>query len=454
MSKKTLSGVHVPHFKHTEDSVPVRMPIPAKVEISLSQHLGAPAEPTVNVGDYVKVGQKIGDSQAFMFAPIHSSVSGKVVGFGEIINFIGLPLKTVIIETDGKQVVDESVKPPTVTNKAEFIAALKESGLVGLGGATFPAHVKFNVKDTDEVDSLILNGAECEPYLTSDYRTMLDRTDDIMDGIKAVQKYLGVKNVYIAIEDNKPKAIEKLKQAASGDSSIHVCPLEAKYPKGGEKITVFETTGRVVKEGQLPSHVGCILANITSVATIGSYLRTGMPLVEKCLTVDGTAVAEPQNVIAPIGTYYKDIIKFCGGYKGEPKKLISGGLMMGVTQPHDSMPVQKGNNGILALGESEIDTAPASECIRCGRCVRACPMNLMPVNIDKAYQANRIDEMRALKPGLCLNCGCCSFSCPAKRPLTYTVQRAKFAVNAANKADAEKAKAEAEKKAAAENEKK
>ncbi|MEG1869494.1 MAG: electron transport complex subunit RsxC [Oscillospiraceae bacterium] len=453
MSKngKSMPGVHVPHLKNTEDSVPVRIPIPSKVYIALSQHLGAPCAPIVKVGDYVKVGQKIGDSQAFMYAPIHSSVSGTVVGFGKILNFIGMTLDTVIIETDGKQVVDENIKPPTVTNKAEFINALKESGLVGLGGATFPAHVKYNIKNNDEVDTLIINGAECEPYLTSDYRTMMDRSDDILVGIKTIQKYLEINNVYIAIENNKPKAIEKLQKLTENDATIHVTPLEPVYPKGGEKITIFETTGRVVKEGQLPSHVGCILSNVTSVAVIGTYIKTGMPLVEKCMTVAGTAVTKPQNVIAPIGTPYRDLIAACGGYKGTPKKLLAGGLMMGVAQPDDSLPVQKGGNGLLALSESELDYSEPTDCIRCGRCVRHCPMSLMPAQIDKAYAANRLDELIALKPALCLNCGCCSFICPAKRNLTYTVQRAKGVVVAASKAAAAKAKAEAEKKAAAEN---
>ena len=418
--RKTLPGVHVPHHKNTNDSVPQVMPVPEKVYISLHMHMGAPCDPLVKKGDYVKVGQLIGSSQAFMSARTHSSVSGTVESITTMTTSIGNVDQVVVIATDGKQEVSEEVQPPVVTNYQEFLEALKCSGLVGLGGAGFPAHVKFNLKDLNAVDTLVINAAECEPYITTDLRTMLDKSDMLFKGIRAVQKFMDINKVYIGIEDNKQNAIEKLRQECADDSTIEVVPLKAMYPKGAEKVIAYETCGKVIKEGQLPFQAGVIISNVTSMAFIGEYLTTGMPLITKTLTVDGSAVREPKNVVAPIGATFKDIIDFCGGFTEEPGKILMGGPMMGTPLYDVNYPMVKNNNAILAFKKADVPVVQETACIRCGRCVRACPMGLMPSLIETAFKMKDVDELKALKVNLCIECGCCSYVCPAKRPLVVT----------------------------------
>lgn len=429
-SQKTLKGAKVGHFKNTENCPSTAMPIPAEVCISMSQHLGLPCKPTVAKGDLVKVGTVIGDSDAFLSAPVHSSVSGTVKDITEIVTANGARSQVVIITTDGEQTVDENVKPPVVENHPDFVKAIRASGLVGLGGAGFPTHIKLNPRNLSEVDTLVVNAAECEPYITSDYRTIIERPQDILDGIAAIKKYLAITQVKIAVENNKPQAIELLRRMTADDSSIEVVSLRAIYPKGAEKVTTFETTGRMIKDGQLPADVGVIVNNITSVAFIGQYMRTGMPLVTKCLTVDGGAIAEPKNVIAPIGTRYKDVVAFCGGYKCPPKKLLMGGPMMGIAVFSDEYPVLKNNNALLALDESQTVVYPENPCIRCGRCLHACPFQLMPRAIEMAADNHNVDRLKKLNVMLCMECGCCSYVCPAKRNLTFTNKMAKQQVRA------------------------
>jgi electron transport complex protein RnfC len=401
------------------------MPIPQEVSISMSQHMGPPCKAVVTKGSAVKVGTVIGESEAFLSAPVHSSVSGTVSDITEIITSNGARCQTVVIKTDGEQTVDEAVKPPVVEDHAGFVKAIRASGLVGLGGAGFPTHIKMNPKNRSEVDTLVVNAAECEPYITSDYRTIMERAQDVLEGIAAIQKYVGVKQVKIAVENNKPRAIEHLRELTKDDSSIEVVSLPSIYPKGAEKVTAYETTGRVIKEGMLPSDAGIIVENVTTTAFIGQYLRTGMPLVSKCLTVDGGAVTEPKNVLVPIGTRFSDVIAFCGGYKGTPKKLLMGGPMMGITVYDDRYPVLKNNNALLALDEKQTAVEPESACIRCGRCMNACPYGLMPRQIELALNSEDTDKLNKLKVMLCMECGCCSYVCPAKRNLTFSNKMAK-----------------------------
>lgn len=425
MSQATMKGAKIPHFKNTENTPATAMPIPEEVYISMSQHMGPPCKACVAKGDLVKVGTVIGDSDAFLSAPVHSSVSGTVKEVTEMVTAGGAKAQTVVITVDGEQTLDENVKPPVVENHADFVKAIRASGLVGLGGAGFPTHIKLNPKNLNEVDTLVINAAECEPYITSDYRTILDRTQDVLDGIAAIKKYLNVKQVKFAVENNKPKGIELLREKTASDSSIEVCSLNAIYPKGAEKVAIYETTGREVKEGQLPSDAGVIVCNITSVAFIGQYMRTGVPLVTKCLTVDGGAVAEPKNVIAPIGARYADVIAFCGGYKTAAKKLVMGGPMMGMLVYSDNYPVVKNNNALLVLDEKQAEIPTENACIRCGRCMNTCPYHLMPRQIEIASNRNDIEMLKKLKVMLCMECGCCSFVCPAKRGLTFSNKLAK-----------------------------
>ena len=424
---KSLNGVKVPHSKNTAEMETVKMPVPDKVVIPMKQHMGRECTPTVKLTDLVKVGQIIGDTDAFIGAPIHSSVSGKVTKIDEIIGTDGNPIKAVEITTDKLQEIDESVKVPEVTDLQSFAAAIRASGLVGLGGAGFPTHVKLMPKNLDEVTTLLVNGAECEPYITADNRAMLEDTDNIVEGIKLVKKYMNLSTVIIGIEDNKPQAIAKLQAAVADIEGASVKALKAQYPQGGEKVLIYECTGKIVPEGKLPSDVGCVVMNVSSIAFVAKYMRTGMPLITKRLTVDGDAIAEPKNVEVAIGTSFSDVIDFCGGFKTEPKKIIMGGPMMGFAVPTINYPVLKNNNAILAFSAAKTAEAekPETPCIRCARCVNACPFSLMPAAIEKAYKAGTVDALKALKVNLCMECGCCAYVCPAKRNLVSVNRLAK-----------------------------
>ena len=423
--ERALKGVLVPHRKNTKDFATEEMPVPDKVYVVMSQHMGPPCEVKVAVGDLVKVGQVLGDSEAFLSAPIHSSVSGKVSAIDEILMPNGNRSKAVVIETDKLQEMHESVAPPVITDKESFLAAVKASGMVGLGGAGFPVHVKFNPKNLDEVKVLVVNAAECEPYITSDYRTIMEDADDLLSGIRTIMKYLQMDICYIGVEDNKPQGIEKLNQMTEKEDNIQVVSLKSQYPQGAEKVLIHATTGRVVPEGKLPADVGVIVSNVTTVAALARYFRSGVPLIQKRVTVDGNAIKTPKNVQAYIGTPVQDVMEFCGGVKEEPRKLLMGGPMMGIAIYDPSYPVVKSNNAVLAFAADQVEEYNESACIRCGRCVRSCPMNLMPLRIEDCFERDDIDGLKAFKVNLCIECGCCAYSCPAKRHLVQTHRLAK-----------------------------
>ena len=303
-----LHGVHTPHRKKTRHKPVLRMDIPKTVTIPMAMHIGAPSTPIVKVGDEVKVGQKIAEASGFVSVPVYSSVSGKVTKIKDLLGAGGNTTAAIVIESDGLQTVDESVTPPTVSTREELLAALKESGIVGLGGAGSPTHVKFNV-DPERIDYLIINGAECEPYVTSDTITMMERSDDMGDALRVLCPLLGIQKVIVGIENNKKRAAVAMRNMAASvtEAQVSVKMLPSVYPQGGEKVLIYHTVGRVVPEGKLPIDAGCIVINCTTLATIGTYLKTGMPLVEKCVTVEGSAVAQPQNVLAPVGA----ALSFC-----------------------------------------------------------------------------------------------------------------------------------------------
>lgn len=437
-----MSGVHAPHLKNTASMAPVRMNTPASVVIPMNMHIGAPAKPVVKAGDIVSVGQLIGEAGGFVSSPVYASISGKVTKVDKVTGANGASADAVWIESDGQMTVCENIKAPVVTSFEEFVAAVRDSGIVGLGGAGFPTAVKLGVKDLSMVEEVLLNGAECEPYITSDTRTMIDRAQDIKEGIELLEKYLCVKKIKIGIEENKPEAIAKMKEIAAADSNVEVQVLPSVYPQGGEKVLIYKLTGKVVPEGKLPLDVGCIVMNVTTLASIATYIRTGMPLVEKCVTVDGSAVASPKNVIVPIGTSLKDVFEFAGGFKETPKKVITGGLMMGIAAPNMDQPVLKNCNAILALNAKDAVRPEESPCIRCGNCVNHCPFGLNPIGFAQALAAKDYEELEKLKVNLCMECGCCAFSCPAKRNIIARNKLAKSELRTyqMNKAQKEKAK--------------
>lgn len=413
-----LRGIHTPHKKDTKNTAVVRMDAPQILTIPMSMHIGKPAVPTVKAGDLVKVGTKIGEADGYISSDIYSGVSGKVTKLTEFRLSNGSYTTAVVIESDGEMSVDESVTAPSVNTKEELVAAVKASGIVGLGGAGFPTYVKLDV-DPERIDYLIINGAECEPYVTSDTMTMLNRGDDMQAALDALNRYLGVKQVIIGIESHNKKALAAMKKLAASVNgySVKIQPLPAVYPQGGEKVLVYHTTGRKIPNNKLPIDVGCIVLNCTTVAAIGAYLKTGMPLVEKCVTVEGGAVNKPQNVIAPIGTPIKELFEFCGGLNGEPAKLIYGGPMMGITVPDTDVPVIKNTNAVLALTEKESRLPKTTACIRCGACINTCPFGLEATSIAEAYEKKDAVMLNELSVQSCMECGCCSFVCPANRPL-------------------------------------
>ena len=446
--KRAAQGADVPHDKGTSNLETVVMPLPSKITLSMGQHIGAPAAPCVAKGDQVYVGSVVGKAGGFVSCDIHSGVSGTVSEITTITAPNGAVQTAVVITPDGKQEKDPAIAPPQVTDMKSFVDAVRASGLVGLGGAGFPTAVKLAPKNLDEIDTLLINGAECEPYITSDTRTMIDNADDVIYGAQLLQKYYTADRIVIGIEDNKPQCIKIMEEAGKGVPGFEVASLPALYPQGGEKVLIYNTTGEVVPEGKLPIDVGAIVINCTTLAVIAKYIRTGMPLVEKVVTVDGSAVKDPQNVIVPVGAPIQNVLDFVG-LKCEPKKVLYGGPMMGTSVPSLEAPVMKNTNAILAFDAKDAEDPVPSACIRCGRCVAHCPFNLMPAAIEAAYNNKEPEKLKALKVNLCMECGCCSYSCPARRPL---VQVNKLAKAMLNKYNAEQ-KAAAEKKAAKEKEK-
>ncbi|MBR3815632.1 MAG: electron transport complex subunit RsxC [Clostridia bacterium] len=439
MSKKTpgvltavrlgRGGVKVTHNKNTAEMPIERMPVPQRVILPMQQHIGAPCTPTVKVGDTVAVGQKIGDSDKFICAPIHSSISGTVVAVGDVKLANGIIVKGVTIESDGEMRLYEGIKPPVVTNKAELCAAVRESGLVGLGGAGFPTHVKLNIPEDKDIDTLIINAAECEPYITVDYRECIENAENILKGVEILKNILGFKQVIIAIEDNKPKVFKIMKEIADRDNdkddAIKLMTLRSRYPQGAEKMMVLSATGRKVPPGKLPSDVGCVVMNVTSTAFIARYLETGKPLVSRSITVDGSAIAEPKNIRVPIGTNIQDIIDFCGGFKSEPRKIIFGGPMMGLAICGTEAPICKQNNAILAFEERKDLIKKERACIRCGRCVDVCPMSLTPTLIERYSRVKDAQKLKSINVNTCMECGSCAYACPSGRPLVQYIRLAK-----------------------------
>ena len=434
--KKHLQSIVVGHYKNTSKSETEIMPVPDFVYISTSQHIGAPCTPLVKKGDYVKVGQPIGESEAFVSAPIHASVSGTVKEISEIRSASGVDDKLIVIESDKKQDVWEEIKKPEVEDHKAFVEAIKQSGLVGLGGAAFPTHIKFAPKNLDEVNTFIVNGAECEPFITSDHRLMLEDTQDIIDGTLLIMKYLNMSKGYIGIESNKPDAIEKISKLLREQNlseKIEIVSLRSRYPQGAERVMIYEITGKTLRAGVLPSELGILLSNVTTVAFVAKYFKTGMPLISKRITVDGSAVNNPKNVLVPIGTPVSDLIEFCGGYREQPAKIIMGGPMMGRAIYSDEMPIVKNNNAILAFGKEQATIPEESACINCGRCFQACPFGLMPTALSEAYKQRDVDALERLQVMQCMECGSCAFVCPARRPLGFNNKLGKMVLKEAGR---------------------
>ena len=424
-----MSGVRVPHRKNTAGSAPVRMPPPATVTIPLSMGIGAPSTPTVQPGEKVFLGQKIAEPGGFVSAAIFASVSGTVKKTESYRDVFGRTVSALVIESDGEMTPDPSLSPVAVSTAKELADAARACGLVGLGGAGFPTSVKL-AADPAKVEYILLNGAECEPYITSDTRTMLDRTEELIARMKLLRDLYSAA-VIVGIERNKPEAVKKIREAIAGEEGLSVKVLPGSYPQGGEKVLIYNCTGRIVGEGKLPLDVGCVVLNVTTTVELMKYLSTGMPLVERCLTVDGSAVKEPKNVIVPIGTKMQDVFDFCGGFQSEPGKILYGGPMMGIAVPDASFPVMKTTNAIVALNERDAILPDPTPCIRCGKCANTCPLRLTPFAIGEAVNKKDADGLARLKVTLCMECGCCSFICPAHRPLVQQNKLGKAILRAA-----------------------
>ena len=437
--KKGRGGVHTDHCKNTAEMPVKRIPTPPEVVIPMQQHIGAPCTPTVAVGDQVKIGDKIGDCDKYVSAPIYASISGKVTAIKDVVLANGAKSQAVVIESDGLD-SEADFTPPDVHDTESLLKAVRESGLVGLGGAGFPAHVKLNLPQNTKIDTLIINAAECEPYITVDYRECLEHKDDILKGVYAVADYLNIESVIIAVEDNKPEAIKVLHEVASLDDDegdkVKIMTLKARYPQGAEKMIIQSATGRRIPPGKLPSDVGCVVMNVASIAFVGRYLATGKPLVSRSLTVDGSAIKEPQNLRVPIGTSMSYIIDYCGGFKEEPEKIVCGGPMMGFALRGTDYPVLKNNNAILAFSKNtkkELAVKKELDCIRCGRCHYSCPMGLTPTNIERFAKAKDVEKLKHSGAMVCMECGSCAYSCPAGKPLVQYMRLAKTILREADK---------------------
>ncbi len=433
MNLKSLTfkgGVNVPGHKEMTENLPIKRAVePAVVTIPLHQHTGAPCEALVKVGDRVKVGQKIGQSDAFVSAPVHSSVSGIVKSITPMAIPTGLIVDCIVIESDGKGELDEPIIEPKDLEELtsdEIIQIIREAGITGMGGAGFPTHVKLSPPSGKKIDTIIINGAECEPYITADHRNMVEEPEKIVFGLKVIMKAVKVEKGIIAIEENKLDAISALIEASKDEPNITVIPLKVKYPQGDEKRLIDATLNRQVPSGGLPMDVGAIVCNISTTKAIAEAVQMGKPLYERVVTVTGNGIKEPKNLIVKIGTSFKDVIAQCGGFTEDaPGKIIMGGPMMGISQFSIDVPVIKGTGSILVLTEEEAKPVKVSPCIKCGKCLEVCPVKLQPLYLSTFSLKGRFDKAEEFHALDCVECGACSYICPAKRPLVESIRIAK-----------------------------
>jgi electron transport complex protein RnfC len=444
MSFKTFKGgVHPGHFKSATEKKPtVPAKPPAVAIIPMSQHIGAPCEPLVAVGDEVKMGQKVGDSKGFVSAPVHSSVSGKVVKIGMCNSALGRTVQAVFIENDFQDTWHEDVKPNDDWKNLsadDLKKIIRDKGIVGMGGATFPTHVKVSPPPGQKIDYILVNAAECEPYLTADHRAMLERAEDMIVGLQLVMKVVDAPKGLIGIEDNKPDAVEALKKAAAGIANIEVHALHTKYPQGAEKQLIKVFTDREVPSGGLPSMVGCVVQNVGTCIAIADAVRFGKPLIERIVTITGSGITEPKNMLVRVGTPIEEVVEQCGGFRPNIRKMVLGGPMMGLSQPGpENMPVIKGTSGILCLTDQEVEIHEIQPCIKCAKCVDVCPVSIMPLFIGSCVEQNMYDKAEAYNAMDCIECGCCTYICPAKRPLVQWIRMAKGDIAARRAAAAKK----------------
>ena len=419
-----MNSIPVPTRKNTAGTPSVTMGDAKVVTLPMQMHIGEPAKPVVKMGDLVKVGTLIAEANGELSSPIYASVSGKVTKLADYVTASGKTVPAVVITSDG-EMTREEFEAPVVNTREELLAAIANSGVVGLGGAGFPTHFKFDV-DFEKLEVLIVNGTECEPFITSDDHTMNERAGDIEYALKAYQNHFGIKRIIIGVGDNKKDAIAKMEEIASHILGAEVMEFPSTYSHGSEEAIIYHTLGKTLSSNEHPIDLGCLVTNVTTVATIGNYLKTGAPLTHRFVTVDGACVKNPQCVLAPIGVSMAELVEFCGGFVEEPHKVIVGGPMMGISVPSLDTPVTKTTSAVLALSEEQTRFPKETACIRCGKCTNNCPLGLAPAAIEKAYKQKDAELLQKLMVNACMECGTCSYLCPAHRPLVQTNKLAKM----------------------------